>query len=405
MKRLLLAVSAIIISVNLMAQGIEFEHGTFAEALVKAKAENKLVFMDCYTTWCGPCKMLAKNVFPQQVVGDVFNAQFVNIKMDCEKGEGPEVAKKYGIGAYPSLLFMDAEGKVLHKAVGGTNVDGLIEHAGIAVDPSKQIAAMHKRYADGDRDIKFLSAYIKTLHSAYEHDKSLSIGREFIANTPTEQLINVDAFTVISYSNALVCGSETYNYIIANKNKFIETEGVGHEKYVGIIRPCIINYLYDKTSSCTSIDELKAEIAKIKKDFVSPRQEMMESELINAYYLEHKEYDNWFESSEKDARETLEKDKNRGLSMLINMAYRVARDPAFANIEGVYDGAIELVNLAKETDPEIIAPYHCLASLYKASGEKDKALENINIYMAKNLEKGGQNNIRVDKLKKDIEAM
>ncbi len=51
------------------AQGIQFEHITFAEGLAKAKAENKLIFVDAFTTWCGPCKMLTSKTFPDSAVG------------------------------------------------------------------------------------------------------------------------------------------------------------------------------------------------------------------------------------------------------------------------------------------------------------------------------------------------
>lgn len=43
-------------------KNINFELGTFEEALAKANKENKLLFVDCYTTWCGPCKQMDKYV-------------------------------------------------------------------------------------------------------------------------------------------------------------------------------------------------------------------------------------------------------------------------------------------------------------------------------------------------------
>ena len=70
-----------------IGKGVKFEEGTFAEALALAKKENKLVFMDCYTAWCGPCKILAKKIFPIKEIGDFFNAHFVNIQMDMENQE------------------------------------------------------------------------------------------------------------------------------------------------------------------------------------------------------------------------------------------------------------------------------------------------------------------------------
>ena len=98
--------------------GIQFFEGSLSEALAKAEEENKLVFMDVYATWCGPCKALKQRTFPVKEVGDVFNTHFINVAMDGEKGEGPEIVKKYGVRAYPTLLFLNPSGEVVHQFKG-----------------------------------------------------------------------------------------------------------------------------------------------------------------------------------------------------------------------------------------------------------------------------------------------
>lgn len=114
------------IGTSVQAQGIEFFKGTFDQALEKAEQEGKLVFMDAYTTWCGPCRMMANNAFPNAEVGAYFNKHFVNLKMDMEKGEGPMLARKYRVVAYPSLFFLKSDGSVAHRAVGAKNANQLI---------------------------------------------------------------------------------------------------------------------------------------------------------------------------------------------------------------------------------------------------------------------------------------
>ena len=71
------------------AQGVKFETGAWSEMLAKAKAENKLVFVDVYTKWCGPCKHVSETVFPQEKLGEYYNAHFINFKIDAESPEGP----------------------------------------------------------------------------------------------------------------------------------------------------------------------------------------------------------------------------------------------------------------------------------------------------------------------------
>ena len=155
---------------NLKADGIEFNRDkSFQEVLDMAKAQNKLVFMDCYTSWCGPCKRLASTVFTDSSVGIFFNTTFVNAKFDMEKGDGLNISNKYGIRAYPTLLWLDGDGNVKHKIVGGLDVPGLVENGHKAVDPAPGIlSGYRKQYSDGNRDVNFLRDYTNALYDAGE---------------------------------------------------------------------------------------------------------------------------------------------------------------------------------------------------------------------------------------------
>lgn len=107
-------------------KGIIFFEGSWQEVLALAKKENKLIFLDAYASWCGPCKMMKHKVFPSSEVGEYFNQNFINVKMDMEKGEGPDLAIKYEVTAYPSLYFIDYTGKVKKYSVGYHNAKQLI---------------------------------------------------------------------------------------------------------------------------------------------------------------------------------------------------------------------------------------------------------------------------------------
>lgn len=98
--------------------GIQFFQGSFDEALTKAAEEDKLIFMDAYTTWCGPCKWMSRNTFTDTDVASYFNDNFINVKMDMEKGEGPGLARKYRVRGYPTLLFLDSDGNIAHQKLG-----------------------------------------------------------------------------------------------------------------------------------------------------------------------------------------------------------------------------------------------------------------------------------------------
>ncbi|MBA2561653.1 MAG: thioredoxin family protein, partial [Chitinophagaceae bacterium] len=97
------------------------------KALQQAKEQSKLIFLDAYTSWCGPCKLLKRNTFPDKNAGDFFNKNFINVAVDMEKGYGPALAQQYGVNAYPSLIIADAEGGIVVYTRGYINPKQLIE--------------------------------------------------------------------------------------------------------------------------------------------------------------------------------------------------------------------------------------------------------------------------------------
>ncbi|XOV68148.1 MAG: thioredoxin family protein [Fluviicola sp.] len=109
------------------ASGISFKKKSFEEAKQEAKKSGKLIFIDAYTDWCGPCKRMAATSFKDPKVGDLFNKNFINLKVEMEKdADGPELARKYRVVAYPTLLIVDGNGKLIKQAVGMKNSDQLI---------------------------------------------------------------------------------------------------------------------------------------------------------------------------------------------------------------------------------------------------------------------------------------
>lgn len=102
---------------------IDFKSLSFDEALKIAARENKLVFIDCFTDWCEPCKVLSAEVFTAKIVKDYFDKNFINLKIDMEKGEGPTLAKRFKIKGYPTLLLIDGQGNIVHEKVGSSTVE------------------------------------------------------------------------------------------------------------------------------------------------------------------------------------------------------------------------------------------------------------------------------------------
>lgn len=108
-------------------KGIHFESKGWNYALAEAKKQKKLVFLDAYTSWCGPCKLLKKNTFTDEVVAVFFNKNFINVTEDMEKGVGIELAKKYQVNAFPTLLITDSAGNLVTFTKGYLSPHELLE--------------------------------------------------------------------------------------------------------------------------------------------------------------------------------------------------------------------------------------------------------------------------------------
>lgn len=158
MKRLFFTCLWILCTIAAMAQ-TDFRPLSYQEAVTAAKAEKKMVFIDFYTSWCGPCKMMLKNVFPQKSVGDYLNARFVCIKIDAEKGEGVELAKRYRVMAYPTFVGIDAEEKEVMRKEGGASADDFIVEIERLINPDKSPERLKERYESGERTADLIAAY------------------------------------------------------------------------------------------------------------------------------------------------------------------------------------------------------------------------------------------------------
>lgn len=186
MKKILSAIFIILSVLSFAQEGIKFETSDFKTILAKAKKENKLIFLDAYTTWCGPCKLMAKNIFTLKSVGDHYNANFVNAKIDMEKGEGIDIAKKYDVKVFPTYLFIDGNGELVHRTVGYVPEKEFIQFAKDASDPSKRVVALKERFEKGEKDPEFLKNLIN-LTAFTEADYAGKVFEQYItakANTP-----------------------------------------------------------------------------------------------------------------------------------------------------------------------------------------------------------------------------
>jgi thiol-disulfide isomerase/thioredoxin len=183
------------IATTSMAQsdvGINFIKADSWEAVVaKAKTENKYIFLDAYTTWCGPCIMMDKMIFPLPEVGAFYNANFINVKVqldttandheDVKKwyADGHMLAKKYTISAYPTYIFFSPDGEAVHRAVGSSDAETFINKGKDALIPDKQYYSLAAGFEKGNRDPVFLRKLILAAQNNYDRQNLPAYARAF----------------------------------------------------------------------------------------------------------------------------------------------------------------------------------------------------------------------------------
>jgi thiol-disulfide isomerase/thioredoxin len=183
MKNLFLFCLATAIHFIASAQnGIIFQTGKSWDGLkAEAKAANKLIFLDAYASWCAPCKKMSEEVFTQKEVGSLFNSQFINVKIDMEGNPGKWLASKYGVTAYPSLLFIDGNGKMVHKVIGFLKTGELISAAKNSRDPDKQYSTLLQLYQNGKLSNAGYFNLLKASDDAGENEQSSLVAAAYLA--------------------------------------------------------------------------------------------------------------------------------------------------------------------------------------------------------------------------------
>lgn len=194
--------------------GIVFFEGNFEEALKEAANQDKTIFVDAYTTWCGPCKRMKRSVFPDKKVGEFYNKHFINMAIDMETQAGKTFNNKYKVTGYPSLLFINQEGEIVLRSVGAKDVTRFIALGESAIKADDRSDIYAKMYEAGNRDFEFMVKYIKSLNKA---DKpSAKIAYDFLEEDRT---MTNEQKAVFIYEAATASDSRLFEMLTSRKYK------------------------------------------------------------------------------------------------------------------------------------------------------------------------------------------
>lgn len=266
-------------------EGMKFcKEGTkFAEAVAQAKVENKMVFLDCYTSWCGPCKMMARDIFPQKKVGDFMNPKFICIKIDMEKGEGPSLTQKFQVSAFPTFIIFNSDAQEIGRFLGGSDADGFIDRVKKASIDNGSID-MDKQWEQGNRDESFLKQYLTSLGNAYKNQRANDVA-EALLDPKAESFASDSAYAMIFMRYINNPFSKAFIYTAKHPNDLKKTLGETpvdmklQSVWRGFVRQVLKT---DGDKQTLDMDLLNKWVALMEECNVSNRDELRLDVLITA---------------------------------------------------------------------------------------------------------------------------
>jgi thiol-disulfide isomerase/thioredoxin len=379
MKRpyLALLLGLIFFSIQSFAAGINFiENKTWKEILSMAKKQNKLVFLDAYATWCGPCKYLQKNVFTSIEVGKFYNANFINVKMDMEAGEGIQLSEELGITSYPTLFFINGDGKVVHKTIGAMESADFIALGKAAVNPEKQYYTIKEKAIGGKLSPSAFHDWVHEAEGMDDEDRD-DVVNQYLAAT-THPLIEKEMISLIMDHASSLTKSQL-DQIFANREKLAKMLETTVEKFDGAFLDLVVAHARQKADNGSAID-----FASFKKSIEGyyPKQAPLQTQLEKVrYYVESnnvKALDELNLLFQTSTYNTGVVDLSMAVVDATNMIVDTKKGNEFVQKMAAYQVKAEEKELAYYKDLALLVLYFRMEDRVKSKYHADKVLKNPN---------------------------
>lgn len=244
--------------------GIDFvDNLSWNQIFKKAKKENKYIFIDCYTTWCKPCRLMEKTVFCSSIVGEFLNNDFVSVRIQMDTtqydnnniknwySKAHELMNKYQILAFPTFLFFSPDGKLVHRDVSFKGEYQFIELASDACDSARQLYTLLEVYNNKMLEYDLMPYLANKLKRIGDENNSFIIANKYI-----------DEYLLVS-NKADVYEKENLKFVLS----FVKGSNGGGYKFIYKNRKKI-DSLMGQVGICERVTE-----SVINNDFIKPKLE------------------------------------------------------------------------------------------------------------------------------------
>lgn len=288
MKKCIVWIACMMLSVAVFAQvGVKFEALSFEKALKKAKSEKKLVFIDCYTEWCVPCKMMAKDVLSSKEIGDLLNPTCVSIKCDMEK-EGKVLLDKYPITAYPTFLIVRPDGMLQHKIVGGSDIKRFATELKPGLCEETSMYYLKNLYETGKGSKKDVAAYMSLLLQQFDRETAVQVATKLFSMLTDEERLSPDYWFL--FTSLPVIGDERCIFVLNNIESL--RKSIGESKVNVFLRTLYYRKLKEEYYFDFSNNKLK-DSEEVRRVLEEMQRELLQYEIPGKSTFLF--YANWFE--------------------------------------------------------------------------------------------------------------
>ena len=274
------------IQLGFSQQNIKFEDSDFATLLSKAKTEKKLIFLDAYAAWCGPCKLMERNVFTDANVADYYNKNFINAHFDMEKGEGVALAAKYGIRSYPTLMFLNGEGEIVGKELGYLKTEDFLALGKKNNKPELVNTNLKDEFLKGKLDQPALLNFI-SLYASKDPILAKQASEKYFANKKDKAFSAEEINALLNFTQSV----DDANYKIFAANKAAIAELLTEKNYTQFdnylkLMKIVTAATDDKTKTIDDAKVLKEGEGLLPKDDLAKSLNIYK---LN-YYISHENY-------------------------------------------------------------------------------------------------------------------